>query len=143
MDEPTTKAELLDAMRAKRAAWEALLAEVGEARMLEPGVDGDWAVKDVIAHVTVYERWTLNRLETGLRGEKYVRTAIDELDDVDQRNAAYHATDREKSLAQVQAEARQVYEQLLALVEAQTEAEWADPAHFGLRADVNPIDMVA
>ena len=88
MDEPKTKAELVDAMRAKRAAWEALLDEVGEARMIEPGVDGEWSVKDVIAHVTVYERWTLNRLQPGLRGEQYVRSDLD-IEDVDERNAAY------------------------------------------------------
>jgi len=143
MDDPKTKAELLDAMRAKRAAWESLLDEVGEARMLEPGVDGEWAVKDVIAHVTVYERWTLNRLQTGLRGEQYVRTELDQLEDVDQRNAGYHAIDSRKSLAQVRAEAQEAYAGLLALVESVSDDDLHNPARFGLRADAVPLDMIA
>ena len=38
---------MLDIMSAERAQWEGLLAQVGEARMAEPGVAGDWSVKDM------------------------------------------------------------------------------------------------
>ena len=50
------KTTFIETLLARRAAWEALFAEVGEARMLQPGVAGEWSVKDVIAHVMWSER---------------------------------------------------------------------------------------
>ncbi len=50
------KTTFIETLLAGRAEWEALLAEVGEARMLQPGVAGEWSVKDVIAHVMWGER---------------------------------------------------------------------------------------
>src|SRR5262249_15587055 len=50
------KSEFLDTLQTVRAQWEELLAEVGKARMQEPGVAGEWSVKDIIAHVTWPER---------------------------------------------------------------------------------------
>lgn len=47
-----TKNELLNLLRLARAEWDALLASIDEARMREPGVEGDWSIKDLIAHVT-------------------------------------------------------------------------------------------
>ena len=52
MDQPTTKAALLERVRRERADWERLLAEVGEARMEEPGPMGQWTFKDLQAHLT-------------------------------------------------------------------------------------------
>ena len=46
---------VLDALRGGRAAWETLLAQIGADRMMQPGVEGDWSVKDIIAHVYVNE----------------------------------------------------------------------------------------
>ena len=51
-----TKAEFLDRLRSGRAEWDALIAQIDEAQMTEPGVVGDWSVKDIIAHVTWSER---------------------------------------------------------------------------------------
>jgi hypothetical protein len=56
MDAQMDKAAFLATLRAKHAEWEALLAEVGEARMVQPGVAGEWSVKDIVAHVTWGER---------------------------------------------------------------------------------------
>ena len=54
MSEETTptKGEVLAAIDRERDAWETLLVEVGEARMLEPGAMGDWTFKDLTAHIT-------------------------------------------------------------------------------------------
>lgn len=42
------KTGLLDWARRERAAWELLLAEVGEARMSTPGAMGDWTFRDLL-----------------------------------------------------------------------------------------------
>jgi len=50
------KSEWLGTLQTERAQWDALVAEVGQARMTQPGAAGEWSVKDVIAHVTWFER---------------------------------------------------------------------------------------
>ena len=51
------KEEFMLKFHAARSEWDAMLAEVGTARMLEPGVtDEGWTVKDVVAHNTWNER---------------------------------------------------------------------------------------
>ena len=46
------RAELLDTIRAERGHWDAILTEIDEKRMSEPGIAGAWSVKDIVAHVT-------------------------------------------------------------------------------------------
>ena len=56
MDAPMIRATFLDSLRSGRATWEALLAQIGADRMMQSGVEGDWSVKDIIAHITWHER---------------------------------------------------------------------------------------
>ncbi|MBD0328165.1 MAG: ClbS/DfsB family four-helix bundle protein, partial [Pyrinomonadaceae bacterium] len=62
------KAELLENLNTECANWDALLAEVGEGRMMQPGVVGDWSVKDVTAHLTTWERRPLEWLRAAQHG---------------------------------------------------------------------------
>ncbi len=124
-----TKAELLERMRTGRAEWETLLAEVGEARMTEPGVEGEWSVKDVAAHIMVYERWVAGNLGGAVPEEPPAPPEVD-MDDQDARNAWFHARHRDSPLGNVLAESRQVHEQLRDLVQALPEGEVG--ARFGI-----------
>ena len=57
------RAAILKGMIDGYAKLNELLAEVGEERMTIPGVAGDWSIKDIIAHISVYEWWTGNSFE--------------------------------------------------------------------------------
>ena len=46
------KSELLNGLRKEYQQWEALLDQIGEARMDQPGVAADWSIKDIVAHLT-------------------------------------------------------------------------------------------
>ncbi len=129
MDDQMTKAKLLDTLQAKRAAWDALLAEVPEDRMTEPGVAGDWSVKDIVAHLTYHERWYADRLHEQLRGETYTPTEIDRMP-FDERNERVFHQNRDRPLTDVLAQSRQVFHQLIAGVAAHTEAFLIEPQHF-------------
>src|SRR3954453_24120038 len=59
---PQNKADLLSIIEEETAAWRALLAEVGEDRMLLPGVGGEWTFKDVVAHLNGWRARTVNLL---------------------------------------------------------------------------------
>src|SRR5258705_11681501 len=69
MGSPKTKSELLRAMEAGRHAWDTVLSQIDEQALSEPGVEGVWSVKQIVAHVAGYEEWTsaflTNRLNPG------------------------------------------------------------------------------
>lgn len=123
VETPMTKALLIERMRDGRAAWEAALVEVPAAHVAEPGVEGHWSAKDVIAHVTVYEVWTADQLEGVLRGETAMVVRPDEPEgagtsDTDQQNAAYYEVYKDRPLDAILAEAERAFPRLLAAVEA-------------------------
>ncbi len=77
---PMSKSQLLETMRARRQQWEETLFAIGAAWMLRPGLEGDWSVRDVVAHTTAYERWLLEWLEATARGESARPSALDDTD---------------------------------------------------------------
>jgi hypothetical protein len=64
-----TRTDLLAAMIAERGRWDALLDEVGERRMEEVGAVGSWSVKQVIAHITGWDRWAAELVRAFARDE--------------------------------------------------------------------------
>lgn len=61
----TTREQAIEQVAAERAAWQALLAEIGTERMEEPGPMGDWTFKDLVAHLWFWQDRTLARLAAG------------------------------------------------------------------------------
>lgn len=134
-----TKAQFLENLRTGRSQWDALLAEVGEERMTQPGVAGEWSVKDIIAHVTWYEREMVGVLEA----HALVGSDLWDLP-TDQRNIPIYEENRERPLTDVLAEAQRVYRQLLELVESLAEEDLTDPGRFeGMPTEWQPWDIIA
>jgi len=113
-------------MRSGRARWEALLSQVGESRMTEPGVTSDWSVKDIVAYVTAYEQGLVSWLEAASRGKSLELPVLDH-PDVDHRNALIFAHNQRRPLEDVLADSRQVFQQLLRLAQALPELDLLDP----------------
>lgn len=139
MDDRMNKAKLLDTLRTARAQWDALLSEVDEARMIQPGVEGELSVKDIVAHVTWYERETAGVFQArALIGSELWALSQDE------RNAAVYMQNRGRSLQEVLEEAQEVFQQLLEAVQALAEEDIFDPHRFpGMPAEWQPWQMIA
>ena len=61
-----------DAVKRVEASWAKLmdaLTGLPEERMDEPGVAGDWSVKDVLGHVAYWEGRAIGAVERALNGE--------------------------------------------------------------------------
>ena len=129
MTETMTKAKLLEELRTARAEWDALMAEVGDDRMQIPGAAGNWTVKDVIAHLTSFNRWFVNASEAHFRGELPPRDGTEGMPP-ETLNQHFYQLNKDKPLEQVLAESRQVYQRLLELVEAHTEEFLIQPQQF-------------
>jgi len=133
------KVEFLNALQTAHAEWEAVLAQVGEARMTEPGVVGHWSVKDTIAHVAWFER----EMVEVLRARALVGSDLWDLTQ-DQRNAAIFEQNRNRSLRNVLAEAQQVFLQLVELVQALDDQDLNDPSRLAnMPADWSPWKIIA
>src|SRR3989442_6753194 len=70
MAEQMDKASILDELRSKYVALEALLAPLDEAQMTTPGVIGDWSIKDILAHITAWHHRLLARLHAARHNEQ-------------------------------------------------------------------------
>lgn len=129
MTERITKAQLLENLQSGRAEWDAALAAVPEARMEEAGVAGHWSVKDLIAHLTHFEKWLADRLHENLHGEIYIPQPIDTMPD-DARNAIIYEQNRHRPLADIQAESRKSFQRLMEGLRAHSEAFLVEPQQF-------------
>jgi hypothetical protein len=126
-----TKSALLADLHREQAQWEALLAQIGEARMDQAGVADEWSIKDIVAHLTGWRRRTVARLQAAQRGEADPSPPWPaQLQTDDEINAWLYETNRERSVREVLADSRQAFEQLVAAIEAFDEAELLDPHRF-------------
>ena len=128
MDERMTKERLLDLVQSRRAEWDALVALVPRERMTEPGVAGHWSVKDIIAHLTYYERWFADRLHEELVGQRYTPNELDMMGDA--RNDIVYEQTRDQPLEMVLDESRAAFERLIAGITAHSEAFLTEPQQF-------------
>jgi Mycothiol maleylpyruvate isomerase N-terminal domain len=141
-DQPMTGARLAEILRAERAQWNALLAQVGADRMEIPGVVGEWSVKQLVAHLTWYEQAIVEGAQQVQSTGKFSRRRAEgvSMDDV---NAQIAAESRERSSSEVLAEADSVFAQMLAVIQAVPTDMLNDSRLLGLPDDVMPWMAVA
>jgi hypothetical protein len=99
-------------------AWEAFQASYAglpDERLVEPGVAGDWSVKDVIAHVTWWEEEALTHLPHIVEGGRPPRYSVT-YGGIDAFNALMAERKRHLSLAEVLRQAGETHERLIAYV---------------------------
>jgi uncharacterized protein (TIGR03083 family) len=104
------------------AAWTALAdsyAGVSDAQLVEPGVVGDWSVKDVLAHVTTWEEEALQHLPLIIAGGTPPRYAAQ--GGIDAFNARATEEGRRLSLAEVLRWRDEVHARLLDFIRGQPE----------------------
>jgi len=124
-DAAMTREQLLTKMQAARTRWESLLAKVPHARLTEPGVEGEWSLKDVIAHLEAYEDWTASVIEKGLSGEQYIPDPGAIEMDVDKRNAMLYEQNRQRDLQEVLTSSPRTCQRLLTVVQGLSEEDLA------------------
>jgi uncharacterized damage-inducible protein DinB len=144
-----SKTDVLARFDQERMVWERLLAEVGEERMEQPGVTGEWTFKDVVAHLNGWRRRWVDRIDAAGRGVEPPPTEwaaeVPEIegeteDEMAERvNAWLYARSRDQPLTEILAESRRQWDSLREMIAAWSEADLNDPA----RAPWNTDDSVA
>ena len=124
------KSELLNWLQEEYRKWEEFLDQIGTTRMDQPGVNGDWSMKDIIAHLTGWNRWLVIRLQAAGRSDPEPPPPWPaHLHTDDEINAWIYEANRRRSVREVLDEMHQVYQQLLAAIESlpeelRIEQEW-------------------
>jgi hypothetical protein len=124
------KSELLNWLQEQYQQWEAFLDQIGLTRMEQPGVNGDWSMKDIVAHLTGWNRWLVARLLAAQRSEPQPPSPWPtHLQTDDEINAWIYESNRGRSVGEVLKETHQSYQQLRAVIEDLPDTVQIEPAH--------------
>jgi hypothetical protein len=115
--------------------WRALLASYAglpDGLLLAPGVAGSWSVKDIIAHVTVWEHEALAHLPVVLAGRRPPRYSV-AYGGIDAFNALMTERHRALTLPEVLQQRDSTHRRLLEFVAQVPDAECAGDTRFRRR----------
>jgi len=114
-----TKDQLLDRIEREHATFTGSFAHLSDAQMTQPGVQNEWSIKDILAHISFWHRRMSYLIDCALRGEPFARLRNEGEDGdaaINRVNAENEAANKHRPLAEVRAEYAQAYEQALASV---------------------------
>ena len=135
--EHMSKADLLTTLKSERAKLDSVLATIPDERMLIP-YQGDWTVKDVIAHIAAYEKWMASHVNPALRPALPPPPPGVDLGDTDQRNQWFYELNKDRSLADVRTEAREVFDSLVSAIESRSEEDLNAPVNLDDESNLEP-----
>ena len=148
---PRSKRELLERMRAGREEWDALIAQIPETTLTRPVLTGGWSVKDLIAHVAAYEKWTAAQIRAANEDrapsdmELYgveERPSDPEGWDLDRQNAAIYAQYKNMPLSEVMAFSGAAFGDLVAAIEMVSDEDIARPGAQPWAGDAALLEIV-
>lgn len=114
-----TKTELAGLLRDEQRQWLALLDEIGPQRMEQPGVNGHWSMKDLVAHVTGWNRKLAADMQAAQRGEPDpLPPWPPHLAAEDDINAWIYEHNRARPLQDVLEASQQAFQDIMAVVES-------------------------
>lgn len=125
--EPKTKAELLQAIDEEYAALERAVAGLDPAQRSATPVVEQQTVKDLLAHITDWESYVLERFRMASRGE-HLPYRIQEEADLDRVNAQAYAANRDRAWDDVYNDFVRVHNEVVAAVRDLQEDDLFDPA---------------
>ncbi len=114
--------------RAWRGFQEAY-AGLSDSQLMKPGVTGDWSVRDILAHVTIWEQEALKHLPTILKGEKPPRYSLTH-GGINAFNRAMTEQKRDLSLEEVRSDLEATHLRLIRYVESVPEAQFHTETAF-------------
>ena len=129
-----TKSRLLEEIQIEHQRLEKTLAMVDKEQMLIPGVIDEWTVKDILAHITVWEQRMVRWLGEAMSGE-VAQMLPDGMtwDNLDEWNEQTYQEHRHRPLEQVLADYELSYPQALKAAKEVPEVDLIDPDRFDWR----------
>jgi len=124
------KSELLKWLQEEYQHWEVFLDQIGPERMDQGGVNGDWSMKDIVAHLTGWQPRLIAGLQAAQRGEPEPPPPWPaHLQTEDEINAWIYESNHGRSVREVLDETHHVFQQLLAVIEGLPDDILIEPAY--------------
>ena len=125
------KQQLLKQLEKAWAAINESYAGLSDSKMTEPGVMGNWSVKDILAHVTTWEEEALKYLPliiTGGRPPRYIQYG-----GIDAFNAQMTEQKRDLALSDVLRQQDETRRRLIAYIKSAPEDQFMRDTRFRRR----------
>ncbi len=123
--------KLLNRLDTAWAALEESYSGVPDSGLTEPGVVGDWSVKDILAHVTTWEEEALKHLPLIVEGGRPPRYVT--YGGIDAFNAQVTERKRSLSLSEVRRQLAETHARLIAFVQSAPDDQLAGETRFRRR----------
>jgi hypothetical protein len=126
-----TLKDLLAEIGAERRKLDKMLAALDDVTLIEPGVCGEWSVKDMIAHLLAWQQLFLGWYRAGQRGEVPKMPAEDlTWGQTDILNQRFYEQYREHSLAEVRSLFAASDREVLDVAQGMTAEELFTPEYY-------------
>jgi hypothetical protein len=132
---PTTRQELLAELDQEWARIERICFTLGEEAMCKPGAQDDWSVKDLLCHLSAWEKYLLDRLSYVLTGQTPRYPVMQTWEDVHQFNAQVFEQNKDRPLTSVVIEFRSLYRGVMTVLEALDDELLNQPYSYDFSAD--------
>ena len=128
--------QLLDRIDSAWVAFQASYAGLPTSLLTEPGVTGDWSVKDIIAHVTWWEEEALRHLPSIIAGERPPRYSTT-YGGIDAFNAMMAERKRDLSLSDVLTQQDDTHRRLIDFIQIVPEDQFMRETRFRRRLQLD------
>jgi hypothetical protein len=122
------KQQLLKRLETAWMAFKESYIGLSDAQLLEPAVMGDWSVKEILAHVTIWEEEALKYLPLIINGEKPPRYV--QYGGLDAFNAQMRAQKRSLALSEVLSQLDETHRQLISYIQSVPEEYFTRETRF-------------
>lgn len=107
-----------------------------QAELHEPGVVGEWSIKDLLAHHSRWEGELVTMLWQAREGRRPDRAEISGQEQIDEINRAWYLESKDRSLEMIESDFRALRPQTIRRVEEFSDEELNDPdLHEWLRGE--------
>ena len=114
--------QLLKRIETAWSAFKDSFADLPDSRLTEPGVTGDWSVKDILAHVSIWEDEAIKHLPHIITGGTPPRYSVT-YGGIDAFNAQMVAQRSALPLAEVRRQLDDTHQRLIEVVQAMPEEQ--------------------
>ncbi len=118
-----TREQLMQRLDTAWMTFQASYAGLSDEQLLEPGVAGDWSVKDILAHVTWWEEEALTHVPHIIAGGRPPRYSVT-YGGIDAFNALMAEQKRDLSLAEVLTQQDETHRRLIAFIQTVPEDQF-------------------
>jgi hypothetical protein len=131
----SARSELLTEFEQEWGKVEHICAGMSQADMVTPGVKGEWSIKDILCHLSAWEKYLLDRLGMVMTGQPPQYPVMTSWDDVHRFNAQVYSDNKDRSLSSVVIEFRSLYRGVMTVIEALRDDQFTQPYSYDFPDD--------